>query len=90
MAIMEAMSCQLPVIATDVGGNSEIIEHGKTGMLVERANPNSVADALTTLIKEKRLREKMGLNGRERILESFSLEKMTKEYENLYSSALGI
>lgn len=87
MAILEAMASALPVVATNVGGNGEIIDHGSTGYLVEPGNPKSVAGALTELIQDKPLRERMGKNGREKVLKGFSLEHMTRKYEELYRSA---
>ena len=87
MSIMEAMSCQLPVVATNVGGNKELISDGETGYLVPSRDAQAVAKALKTQILDDTLRLRMGANGRQRILNKFSLEHMTKRYESLYLSA---
>lgn len=87
MSIMEAMSCELPLVATNVGGNRELILDGETGLLVKSRDPRSVSGGLEKLILDENLRRKMGLNGRKRIIEEFSLDVMTHKYESLYLSA---
>lgn len=89
MAILEAMSCRLPVVATDVGGNSELVSDGETGMLIKSKDPLAAGDALVRLIRDKGLRAGMGARGRERVVREFSLDHMTEEYQKLYQSAVG-
>ncbi|MBI1923530.1 glycosyltransferase [Candidatus Poribacteria bacterium] len=84
--ILEAMACGLPVVATNVGGTPEIVEDGKTGILVSVQNPDELAGVIEILIENKELRGKMGKQGRRRVEENFSLERMVKNYEGLYLS----
>jgi glycosyltransferase EpsD len=59
-AIMEAMACGLPIIATDVGGNSELVVDGKGGLLVSPKNVEELYKAIKRLINDPSLRKKMG------------------------------
>ncbi len=72
--IMEAMSQELPVVATRVGGIDEVVFDGVTGHLVPPDDPAAVATALTLLIRDPTLRQTMGSAGRGLILERFAFE----------------
>jgi len=87
-SILESMAVGKPVVATNVGGNPEAVVHGETGFLVPPRNPNALAEAIIKLVENKRLARKMGIAGRERIIEHFTLKKMIKETESLYGSLL--
>lgn len=84
--ILEAMASGLPVIATRVGGNPELVEHGKTGFLVERQNPSELAGRLSDYIGDPKLCNEHGNNGRERALQAFSIDAMVKNYLSVYDS----
>jgi glycosyltransferase involved in cell wall biosynthesis len=84
--LLEALACGKPVIATDVGGNPEIIEHGENGFLVSPRSPNSIASAVEILINDSGKRSIMGLHGRELVKQKFSIEHMVAEHEQLYAS----
>jgi glycosyltransferase involved in cell wall biosynthesis len=71
--ILEAMAAGRPVIATRVGGTPELVLDGKTGLLVERGDPEGLADALRTILRDDALRDALGAAGR-RHLESLSGE----------------
>jgi len=86
--IMEAMACSKPVIATDVGGSPELVINNKTGILVPPKNPKALADAILRLANNKKLREDMGKEGRKRIKQHFSLQKMIKEFDDTYQRLL--
>ncbi|MBB5018884.1 sugar transferase (PEP-CTERM/EpsH1 system associated) [Chitinivorax tropicus] len=86
--ILEAMSCGLPVVATDVGGNAELIEHGHTGLLVPKADPAALAEALNRYVVDASLRRAHGLAGRLRIEREFSLTRMVEKYSDIYRRAL--
>jgi len=88
ISILEAMASEKPVIATRVGGNSEIVLEGKTGFLVPSAEPEKLAEKIILLLKSEKLRRKMGEEGKKRLNEKFSLETMLKKYEELYSLIL--
>jgi len=88
ISILEAMASGKPVIATRVGGNPELVLEGKTGFLVPSAEPEKLAETIIQLLKDEKLRKKMGEEGRKRVMEKFSRESMVKNYEELYSQIL--
>ena len=83
-AIMEAMAAGLPVVATEVGGNSELVIDGETGFLCPSNDAMALADRVASLINSEKESERMGENGRKRMLNEFGIEKMIKETENIY------
>ncbi|MBI4022496.1 MAG: glycosyltransferase family 4 protein [Candidatus Andersenbacteria bacterium] len=81
--ILEAMSCGLPVVASDVGGNNELVEEGVNGYLVEGDDIEKLADDLTRLINDEHLRELMGQRSRERALK-YNWQEIMGQYDQLY------
>ena len=86
--ILEAMACGLPVIATDVGGNGELIETGKTGVLVPVGDVPAMAREIVALAKQREKARVMGLEGRKRVEQTFSMTAMVKQYQDLYDRCL--
>jgi sugar transferase (PEP-CTERM/EpsH1 system associated) len=84
--ILEAMASGLPVIATSVGGNREVVTPYKTGLLVPPVNVEALKNAILYYIENPEEREKHGKNARIDAVKRFSLEKMSKKYESLYAS----
>ena len=82
--ILEAMSCGLPVIATDVGGNPEIVKRDVTGFLVPTNNKNALADAISFLVENPGRRKEMGFAGKKLVKTEFSLKTMVRNYEKMY------
>lgn len=82
IAILESMSLGKPVISSDIGGVSEQIEHGKTGLLFKKRDTGALANHMIQL-SDRTLRDKMGLAAREMILQKFTLKQMLKAYEEL-------
>jgi glycosyltransferase involved in cell wall biosynthesis len=88
-AVVESMAAGVPVVATRVGGIPELVREGVDGLLVPARDPGALAAAMRRLLEEPGLAEGMGWAAQERIRESFSIEKMVRETEDLYLSLLG-
>jgi glycosyltransferase involved in cell wall biosynthesis len=82
--ILEAMACGLPVIATTIGGNPEVIDDGKTGLLFKPGDHDRLAHLLARYCDDPFLRNNHGANGRARVEDNFSLSRMVREYDELY------
>lgn len=87
--ILEAMACGLPVVATHVSGLPELVEHGKTGLLVPPQNPAALAAAISCLLDDEKLRESFGRSGRETAVVKYSIQSMVKSHESLFTRLLG-
>ncbi|SMP44256.1 Glycosyltransferase involved in cell wall bisynthesis [Neorhodopirellula lusitana] len=85
VSILEALACQTPVIATDVGSISETVIEGETGMLVASEDVDGYANALGQLLSDAAMRNRMGENGRQRVIKTGSLSSMVAGYESLVS-----
>jgi len=86
--VSEAMSLGLPVIATNIGGSLDQVVDGVTGFLVPPANPEALAKAIETLMKNPELRQQMGAAAVERLHKNFSLAEMTKKIERIFDETL--
>ncbi|EAW42595.1 glycosyltransferase family 4 protein, partial [Nodularia spumigena] len=84
MPIVEAMSVELPVIATDGGAFPELVDEGKTGLLVERGNSHALAEAILCLLKDENLCQEMGKAGRQKVVENFTWERISEKLFKLY------
>jgi glycosyltransferase involved in cell wall biosynthesis len=76
--ILEAMACGLPVIATDVGGAAEAIDHGKQGLIVAPGDPAALADAVRRLVDDPEAARRMGEAGYQRVRAQFTVTNMTR------------
>lgn len=86
LATVEAMSLGKPVISTRCGGPEEIIIHNKTGLLVPKNSPESLAEAILYLVKNPRLRHEMGCSGKKRYEELFSSQIFAKNFQTIYGN----
>lgn len=86
--ILESMATGLPVIATDVGGNRELVDDGKTGYIVPASDSKWMADAINKYVEDDKLRQQHGENAIERVQQNFSFAAMVKKYDDLYSGVL--
>ena len=86
MPIVEAMVAGKPVIATQGGAFPEIIDHGKTGLLVERGNSDSLAEAILKLLSDDEFRIRLGNNAYRKAVQYFSFQEMTNSIESVYKS----
>lgn len=84
IAMLEAMRAGLPVIATRVGGVPETVVDGETGWLVPPADEAALAGAISTLAADAACRKRMGLAGRDRVRQEFSVDAMLKKYSTIY------
>lgn len=71
--LKEAMACGLPVVGSNISGIPELVEDGRSGLLVEAGNPAALADALEQLHSDPELRQRLGQAGREKVVRDFNL-----------------
>ena len=83
-SIVEAMACGRPVVATDVGGNREIVEHGTTGLVVPPRDPAMLAAAVLELLEDPPRARRMGETARERARSRFSRDRMVEATIAIY------
>lgn len=83
IVLLEAMACGIPVVASNIGGIPFVVEDGKTGVLFECGNVEELAEQITVLLKDEKLRKKMGAAGRERA-EEFSWAKIADQTVAVY------
>jgi len=88
LSVVEAMAASRPVVATDVGGLSEIVVPDQTGYLVEPGNAAALAEKILILLRNRDIREQMGKAGRKIAEEKFSLKTMINNYQNLYKQLI--
>ena len=88
IALLEAMASGLPAIATDVGGNREVIVDGVTGVLTPAGSAEALAEAIVRLESDPAVLERMGLASRRRVEEEFNLHRVVARYEALYRRCL--
>ncbi|HEX3178491.1 MAG TPA: glycosyltransferase [Methylomirabilota bacterium] len=85
---LEAMACETPVVASAVGGIVEVVEDGKTGLLVPPAQPEVLAQALTRVLDNPELGRRMGKAGRARVEARFSWASVAERTEEVYAEAI--
>lgn len=88
MAMAEAMSYELPVVAPDAGASPELVENGVTGFLVRPEDPISLASAVLRLVEDRELGLWMGRNARQRALERYGIERTARTTLDLYEQRL--
>ena len=86
--ILEAMASGLPVLATDVGGNADLVVEGQTGMITQAGDPVAMARRLLDLAQAPTKAREMGLAGRARVEASFSMQAMVGNYLQVYDTQL--
>lgn len=84
--LLEAMAAGVAVIASDVGGNREVIEAGRSGLLFARGDAAAAAKAIQQLVTDAALRERLAKAGLQRANTTFALRTMLSAYEDLYRS----
>jgi glycosyltransferase involved in cell wall biosynthesis len=89
LAVLEAMSHAMPVVATKVGGLPEVVFNGEHGYVVKSEDPDALAEPLKRLATDAELREKLGKSALERAKSVYSFDTMTARYDALYRELLG-
>ena len=87
--ILEAMATGLPVIATRVGGNAELVVEGETGLLVPPKDPQALGLALLSYLLDRRKMRRHGKAGRKRVEKRFSMQAMVEHYLQMYDGLVG-
>jgi L-malate glycosyltransferase len=87
-AVIEAMAAGLPVIASSVGGLLDLIDNGRTGVLVPPSDPESLAAAIRSLLEHPAAAHRLGAAARAHVIERFSFDHMVREFESLYDGHL--
>ena len=85
-AVLEAMSCSLPIVTTECGGMREAVQDGVQGFVVPVRDPESMAEAVQKLALDPDLRKSMGRAGRERVLAEFNSQTQIEAFVNLFES----
>jgi L-malate glycosyltransferase len=85
LTLLEGMSTGLPMISTKVGGVHEIINDGENGLLVPPKHPEELAQAILRLYRDSKLRNKLGKNAREIILDRYTAEKVVNQYLEIFN-----
>jgi glycosyltransferase involved in cell wall biosynthesis len=85
--VLESMSCGIPVVATDVGGVTEALDES-CGFICKPKDHVEIGNRVAELLKNKELREQMGINARKKVVDNFTIGKFISEYENVYDRVI--
>jgi glycosyltransferase involved in cell wall biosynthesis len=88
LVALEAMACEVPVIATRVGGIPEVVRHGVDGFLYDLGDIQSMAASCLSILKDYRVREDLGKSARDRATREFCASKIVLQYEDLYQRTI--
>ena len=86
--VVEAMAAGVPVVSTDSGGKGEIVEDGKTGILVEQGDIDSISRAMDELRRDPDMRARMSKEGRRVAIEKFTIDRAAREVEAVWDEVL--
>ena len=78
------MATGIPVVATDAGGHKELVENGYTGFLIPANDHLKLANKILLLLQNKELAAEIGKNGKKKVCEKYTWDKIIKEYEKYY------
>jgi L-malate glycosyltransferase len=90
LAALEAMSCEIPVVASRAGGLPEVVVDGETGFLCEVGDVDGMAAAAMRLLADEDLRRRLGRQGRQRAIDQFSQDAVVQRYRSIYQRVTGL
>lgn len=90
IAMLEAMSCEVPIVSTRAGGIGEVIQHGKQGFLTEIEEWEELEGYCIQLLQNPELRKTMAQAARDRVIEKFSMKRMVSELERIYTEVIEV
>lgn len=90
LAALEAMSCEVPVVATRAGGLPEVVVDGETGFLCAVGDVDGMAEAAMRLLSDEELRRRLGQAARRRAIEQFSQDAVVQRYRSIYQRVTGL
>ena len=90
LVLLEAMAHGLPCISTNEGAMTDIIDNGKTGLIVNKNNPVDLADKIETLLNDEALRKRMGTEGRKKYEREFTLECFEQRFVQCLKSCISV
>ena len=89
MVLLEAAAAELPIVATRVGGNGEVVKHGRNGYLLEPSEPDALAGFMVAMMRlPEEGRRRFGKNGREHVVEEFHIERVVDTWLEIYDEHL--
>ena len=89
LAALEAMSCEVPVVASNVGGLKELITDGVDGYLVKVGDVQTLAERSIKILRDSKLQKELGQNARKKVLGNYTPDIVVPKYEKLYNEVLG-
>ncbi|MFN3761562.1 MAG: glycosyltransferase [Algoriphagus aquaeductus] len=90
IAMLEAMSCEVPIVSTRAGGIGEVIQHGKQGFLTEIEEWEELEGYCIQLLQNPELQKSMAQAARDRVIEKFSMKRMVSELERIYTEVIEV
>jgi glycosyltransferase involved in cell wall biosynthesis len=90
VALIEAMACACACVATDIPGSRDLVEHGRSGLLVPPEDADALAAGLQQLVASRDLRSRLGQAARRRVLDHFTIEREVAAYEALHDEIIGL
>lgn len=88
LTLLEAMAAELAIVATDVGGNREVVDHQETGLLVPPSNPAALAEAMLQVVRNPAACRQWAAAGRAKVERQFDIRRVVEEYQSLYATLL--